>query len=410
MPHEPLVVIGIGHDGPAGLAPEALAHIARAQVMAGGQRHLAFFPQWSGKQVLVKTDVPGVLQQLKADYQQHKTVLLASGDPLLYGIGRLVLATFPKEDVLFFPHVSSIQLAFARLKESWHDARVVSVHGRPLQALLPALQAQEAKIALLTDATNHPAAIARFLVEHGSTHYTLWVCEELGGPGERVTSWTPQSIQSQMFSPLNVTVLLRTPGDVPTAATALPLLGIPEAAIAHRQGMITKREMRLLALCYLELHAGDVLWDVGAGSGSVSLEAARLSPALTAYAIERDAQAWQQIQTNIDTFGLRQVHLVRGEAPEAFAGLPDPHAVFLGGSGGRLTALLPAAIARLQAGGRLVMHCITLEHFTTAWSLLQTYPLHLDTTTVQLSHAKPLGPLHRLESESPMFIIRARKL
>ena len=173
--------------------------------------------------------------------------------------------------------------------------------------------------------------------------------------------------------------------------------------------MITKREMRLLALCYLELHPGDVLWDVGAGSGSVSLEAARLSAALTIFAIERDRQAWQQVETNVHAFALSNVHPVLGEAPEAFNALPDPNAIFVGGSGGRLAEMLPVAVARLQPGGRLVMHCITLENFTLGWSLLQKQDLHVDTTTVQLSHAKSLGTLHRLESESPMFILRARK-
>jgi len=152
-----------------------------------------------------------------------------------------------------------------------------------------------------------------------------------------------------------------------------------------------------------------VLWDVGAGSGSVSLEAARLSAALDIFAIERDRQAWQQVNTNVHAFALNHVHPVLGEAPEAFSTLPDPHAIFVGGSGGRLAELLPAAVARLQPGGRLVMHCITLENFTQGWSLLQQ-ELHVDTTMVQLSHAKPLGTLHRLESESPMFILRARKV
>ena len=154
-----------------------------------------------------------MLQRLKSCYRQQKTVVLASGDPLFYGIGHLLLQALPKDDVLFMPHVSSVQLAFARIKESWHDACVVSLHGRPLQTLLSPLRHGAAKIAVLTDTTNHPAAIARLLMDHGYVHYTLWVCEELDGSGERVTQWTPQSIQQQTFSPLNVTVLLRCPGE-----------------------------------------------------------------------------------------------------------------------------------------------------------------------------------------------------
>ena len=421
MSGAPIAVIGIGHDGPRGLSSAALAHIAQAQVLAGGQRHLDFFPDWQGERLVIGADVSSVIQRLKAAYVQRKTVVLASGDPLFYGIGRLLLEAFPREDLLFLPHVSSVQLAFASIKESWHDAWVVSLHGRPMPTLLPALQQRAAKIAVLTDAHNHPAAVGQFLRAHGLADYTLWVCEELGGPGERITCWTPESIQQQTFSPLNVTVLLRqslpplplgealTGGEGPFPE-ALPLLGIPEAAIAHRQGMITKRELRLLALCYLALRPDDVLWDVGAGSGAVSVEAARLSPSLQVFALDRSAPALVHIEHNVQQFALANVHPVLGEAPEALALLPDPHAVFIGGSGGRLAVIIPAVVQRLRPAGRIVLHCITLENFLTGWELLRQYPLQVDTTTVQLSHAKPLGPWHRLEAESPMFIVRAAKL
>lgn len=439
MSGEPIAVIGIGHDGPRGLSPAALVHIARAQVLAGGQRHLAFFPDWQGGQLVIGADLQSVIERLKVAYRQQKTVVLASGDPLFYGIGRLLLEAFSKDDLLFLPHVSSVQLAFASIKESWHDACVVSLHGRPMQALLPALQQRAAKIAVLTDTHNHPAALAQFLRTHGLADYTLWVCEELGGPGERITCWTPESIQLQTFSPLNVTILLRHTEGAAAAATvcderldtllgsvplreqgscqdfsglppeALPLLGLPEEAIAHRQGMITKRELRLLALCYLALHPGDVLWDVGAGSGSVSVEAARLSPSLQVFAVERSASALGHIEHNVRQFTLSNVHPVLGEAPEALALLPDPDAVFIGGSGGRLAELIPAVVSRLRPGGRLVMHCITLENFALGWELLRQHTLQVDTTAVQLSHSKPLGPWHRLEPESPMFILRATK-
>lgn len=410
MTTEPLVVIGIGHDGPAGLSPEALAHIAQARVLAGGKRHLAFFPDWPGETLVIDADLDRVVQQLKAIYRQARTVVLASGDPLFYGIGRLLTAHFPPEALLFLPHLSSVQLAFARLKMSWHDAQVVSLHGRPLQALLAALCSGATKIAMLTDATHHPAAIARFLLDHGGAADTLWVCEELGGPGERVTQWTPQSILEQSFSPLNVTILLRQQGAPVAANTTLPLLGLPEQTMAHRAGMITKREIRLLALGYLELHPGEVFWDVGAGSGSVALEAARLSPSLQVFAIERSADALAQIVHNVRTFAVANVQPVHGEAPEALAALPDPQAVFIGGSGGRLAAIIAAVVERLAPGGRIVMNCITLEHFALGWEQLRRYRLYVDATSVQLAHARPLGTLHRFEAESPIFILQARKI
>jgi precorrin-6B C5,15-methyltransferase / cobalt-precorrin-6B C5,C15-methyltransferase len=405
----PLTVIGIGQDGPAGLSQEALQHVAQAKILAGGKRHLAFFPDWRGEVLIIDADLERLVRQLQAVYRHAKTVVLASGDPLFYGIGRLLTEHFPAEELLFLPHVSSVQLAFARLKTSWHDAQVVSLHGRPIQALLPALRSGASKIALLTDATNHPAAIARFLCEQQQEHYTMWVCEELGGAAERLSQWTLRDVLEQSFSPLNVTILLRQ--QAPRAALPpLPVVGLPEDTIAHRAGMITKRDIRLLTLGYLELHPGEVFWDVGAGSGAVALEAARLCSSLRVFAIERSAQAVEQIQHNVKTFALANVQPVGGEAPEALAPLPDPDVVFIGGSGGRLAAIVTAVAERLPCGGRLVMNCITLENFAAGWDLLQRHPWQAQATSVQLAHSKPLSALHRFEADSPLFILRARKV
>jgi precorrin-6Y C5,15-methyltransferase (decarboxylating) len=408
----PLVVVGIGHDGPAGLSPEARAHVAAARVLAGGRRHLDFFPDWHGDKVVIDANLETVVGQLRERYRREKTVVLASGDPLFYGIGRVLLEALPRRDLVFLPHVSSVQLAFARLKEPWHDATVVSLHGRPLGALLPALQARAAKIAVLTDARNHPAAIADLLRRQDAAEdYALWVCENLGGPDERLSRHAPGGLHAETFSPLNVVVLLREP-EPPAAAEAVPLLGIPESALLHRpgpRGLITRREVRLIALCHLELRPDDVLWDVGAGSGSVSLEAARLSPRLRAFAVERDADAFRQLDANAQRLGAGRVRLVRGEAPEAFTDLPDPDAVFIGGSGGRLVEILESAVRRLRPGGRVVLDCITLENFARAWEWLREHGLGPAATSVQLAHSRPLGRLHALEPDNPIFILRARQ-
>ncbi|ETX06702.1 precorrin-6y C5,15-methyltransferase (decarboxylating) subunit CbiE [Candidatus Entotheonella palauensis] len=412
MTAEPLVVVGIGHDGAAGLSQEALTHIRQAEILAGGVRHLAFFPQWEGEKVVIDADLKRVIRQLEASRQQAKTVVLASGDPLFYGIGRTLAAHFPPESLYFLPHVSSVQLAFARLKTSWHDAQIVSLHGRPLESLRPALGQYAAKIALFTDAANHPAAIARFLLANGYDNYDLWVCEELGGTAERVTHWKLRDLDDAAFSPLNIVILIRR-GDAPTSTvhnSHLPLLGLPEQSLAHRDGMITKREIRLLALGYLALHPGEVFWDIGAGSGSVALEAARLSSSLQIFAIEKDENALGHIVENVQTLATPHVQLIHGEAPGALAPLPDPDAVFIGGSGGRLPDIVSAVADRLRPGGRVVMNCITLENFTLGWSLLNNGSWQAEATSVQLSHTKPLGQMHRFTSDSPIFIIQATKL
>jgi precorrin-6Y C5,15-methyltransferase (decarboxylating) len=192
----------------------------------------------------------------------------------------------------------------------------------------------------------------------------------------------------------------------------LPLLGIPEGALLHQagpRGMITRREVRLLALCYLELRPRDVLWDVGAGSGSVSLEAARLSTQLESFAVERDAAAFTRLETNVARLAAGRVRALYAEAPEGLAGLPDPDAAFIGGSGGRLAEILGVVVERLKPGGRVVLNCITLENFFLSWERLRALQLEPEVTSVQLAHSRPLRHLHSLEPENPIFIVRARK-
>ncbi len=412
MSAEPLWVIGVGADGPAGLSAEARAHIARAEVLAAGRRILDFFPDARAEKIIIDADMAGVVGRLKANQPRRCTVVLASGDPLYFGIGRVLLEAFPKEELRFLPHLSSVQLAFARIKETWNDARVISLHGRPLGALLPALRDREAKIALLTDAASHPAVIAELLRQHGlADEYALWVCEDLGGPNERITHWSPRDLVRETFAPLNVVVLLRREA-APTAPADVPLLGIPECALLHRggqRGLITRREVRLLSLCYLELHPGDVVWDVGAGSGSVAIEAARLAPTLRVWAVEKSAAAFAQMEENVRRFGPVRISLVAGEAPEALQDLPDPDAVFIGGSGGRLADILAAVVARLRPGGRVVLNCITLENFGRGWQLLHEHGLAPRATSVQLAHSRPLGALHCFEPDNLIFILWAKK-
>jgi precorrin-6Y C5,15-methyltransferase (decarboxylating) len=272
---------------------------------------------------------------------------------------------------------------------------------------------REPKIAVLTDANNHPAAIAELLRRLGaSEEYTLWVCENLGGPDERISQHAPARLRDETFSPLNVVILLHMGVRQETPASLAPLLGIPEHAFLHQpgpRGMITRREVRLLALCYLELRPGSVLWDVGAGSGSVAIEAARLSPRLEVFAVDRDATAFARLEANVAELGAGRVHAVCAEAPEGLAGLPDPDAVFIGGSGGRLKEILGTVRERLEPGGRIVLNCITLENFARGWETLSEMGLEPEATSVQLAHSRPLGRLHSMEPVNPIFILRARK-
>jgi len=407
MTIQPIVVIGIGPDG-SDLSREALEHIARAQLLAGGRRNLDCFLDWQGERLEIDADLPRVIARLKEFSGQGRCVVLASGDPLFFGIGRVLLENFPRESLMFLPHVSSVQIAFARLKMPWDDARVMSLHGRPMDLLRPALVEGRAKIALLTDAKNHPAAIARFLLDEGfGDTYQIWVGENLSSPAERCTLWSPGEIENERFSPLNVVVLIRTAKTLSSGHA--PLLGLPDDLLTHRDGQITRWEVRLIALGLLELQPGNVLWDIGAGSGSLSIEAARLCPSLSAWAIEKNTEACRHIRENLGKLAIANVRVVHGEAPAALAELPAPAAVFIGGNGGRLTDILETAMDRLQAGGRLVMNCVALDSLTMAWNWFGERHLTPAVTSVQLARSRPLGSLSCLEPEKPIFILRVKR-
>jgi precorrin-6B C5,15-methyltransferase / cobalt-precorrin-6B C5,C15-methyltransferase len=411
MTPEPIVVVGIGAEGPAGLNVDACDHIAHCRLLAGGQRHLAFFPDQQGREkLIIDADLDRVVRVLGEQPADRKIVVLGSGDPLCFGIGRRLLDAFGKSRLLFLPTVGSIALAFARLKEPWDDATLVSLHGRPADGLFDAIRQGAKKIAVLTDATNDPPAIGRMLCEASMGDcFDLHVCECLGSPAERVSSWAPNAIGDCRFDPLNVVVLIRRPG---SRLPAVPVLGLTEESIRHRQigrGLITKTEVRLIALVRLALSKEDILWDIGAGSGSVSLEAARLGPQMRVFAVERDAGMFNVLSENVREFRLRNLTISRTEAPDGLAELPDPDAVFVGGSGGRLEAILDAALTRLHPGGRLVVNCVTMQTLTTTWRVFEARNLRPDVTSVQIARSRPLGGLDGLEADRPIFIVRAVK-
>lgn len=400
---QPLVVIGL--DGDA-LGSAAAARLAAAEVLAGAARHLDRFARHPAEKLALAADLDGFIAAVRSIYPARRTVVLASGDPLFFGIGRRLRAAIPETDLVFLPAVSAVQTAFARIGLNWDDACVVSLHGRPLQRLLPALRRGEPKIAALTDDRNTPAAIARLLLDRGRTDYRLWVCEQLGAPDERITAGGADEISRRDFAALNVVILVRNGRP---AAAAPPLLGLPETALRHDGGMITKRTVRLTALAELALRGGDVLWDIGAGSGAVALEAAGLAPTVTVYALERDPDRFAQLAANLEAFGYPNLHAMPGAAPAAIAALPDPDAVFIGGSGGALGAILAAVAARLQPGGRVVLNCITLEHLHQAWEMLRELKFEPAATSIQVAHSRPIGPYHGFEPERPIVVLRGTR-
>ncbi|APD10291.1 MULTISPECIES: bifunctional cobalt-precorrin-7 (C(5))-methyltransferase/cobalt-precorrin-6B (C(15))-methyltransferase [Thermus] len=398
-------LIGMGARGREGLSLLALKRVEEAEVLIGGTRHLAHFPEHGGERIPVKGPLEALLDLAEERVRAGRRVaFLASGDPLFHGIGRRVLERFPEAEV--HPAPTAFQEAFARLRRPWDEARFFSLHGRPLGGVLLEVALSPLSV-VYTDPENTPNKVAESLLAMGAGPFRAHVAERLGEADERVRSFPSlEAVVQERFLDPNVLVL-EAQGPLP------PRLGFfPDETFEQRipkRGLITKREVRLLALGLLALPPDGVLWDIGAGTGSVGIEAARLAPWGQVYAVEKNPESWPHIEENARRFGAHNLVLVRGEAPEALKGLPAPHAVFVGGSGGEMRGILSESLKALRPGGRLVVAAITLENLLEAYGFFREMGLKVEGIQVQASRVVPLGPYRRLEAQNPTTLLAATK-
>jgi len=363
--------------------------LAEADLVVGGQRHLEAAAGGRRRTVL-GADVEAALDEIGRE--EGTVCVLASGDPGFFGVVRPLAARFGADRLEVHPAPSSVATAFARLGLPWDDACILSAHGRPLQAVVDRLE-RAGKAAVLVSPANPPEALGRALLAHGITERRVHVCSRLGLPDERVVATDLPGLAEGSWDPLSVVVLRRDDGvaDSPTLAW-----GLPEEAFEHTPGMITKSEVRAVVLGKLELPAEGVLWDVGAGSGSVAVEAARLQPGLEVHAVERDAQSAARVRRNADAHGVT-LHLVEATAPPALAVLPDPDRVFVGGGG---TEGLAEVLSRLRPHGRVVATYAALERAAHAAAALG----NLVQVGVARGERLPDGGL-RLAARNPVFVV-----
>jgi precorrin-6Y C5,15-methyltransferase (decarboxylating) len=403
-----VTLIGIGDDGCVGLTARAANAVAAAQVLAGGERHLAFFPQFTGERVVLKDKLGEALERIAQLAAENNVAILASGDPLFFGVGALVIKKVGGEHVEVLPAPSSVQHAFARVGLKWDDAAFVSLHGRAREGLLARLR-RLSKVAILTDEESSPRWIAAQLAAHGQTAWTAWVCENLGGTSERVRRFTIDELAAcEDVGPLNVLILQRE-GEwrVPPAISFLH-----EDEFAKRmpkKGLITKREARLVSLAMMQLRPSSVMWDIGAGSGSVAIEASMLAPEGSVFAVEVDPEGVEICRDNVRAHAADNVRVVAGRAPEALAELPDPDAVFVGGSKGSMAEIIEVALARLKPGGRLVVNAITLDNVGETYRCLRERDREPEVIMLNVSRAEPLARYMRWEAQNPIHIFAVTK-
>lgn len=405
-------VVGIGLDGAAGLSEAMQNRVMAASLLIGSDRHLGYFPEYRGDR-LVLGDLGRAIERLKSYKHEDSVVILVSGDPLFFGLGRLLLAELPAQCLTFHPHLSSLQLAFNRIKIPWQDARFISAHGRSPEELTLALQQGIEKIAVLTDGTNTPTAIAAlFLALDLPTDYEIWVCENLGGTAEKVTCYDAGALAAcsqQNFSFLNVVIFVRRDRQDPLDLEALPRFGLPDSSFlsfVDRPGLMTKREIRILVLGELALQDGQTVWDIGAGTGSVSIEIARLCPNSQIYSVEKTAMGAALIDQNSRRFELKNITILQENAPECLDEVPAPDRIFIGGSGGNLEEILSFCGDRLLENGTIVLAVATIEHCAQALNWVKTRGWHHELLQISISRSVPIAALTRFSPLNPVTLLK----
>lgn len=404
MPDNVLIhVIGCGMGQPV-LSPETQSLVDTADLLVAGESLLGFFSTHPAEQLPISGPLTQITDQIRANALNGKRiVVLADGDPLLYGIGSTLLRTFSPNVLVFHPHVSALQAAASRVRLPWQDFRCVSLHGRDTTAPLFAALTHADLVAVYTDQVCTPDHVARLLLDRGVTGVMCRVCERLGFPDEALFNGELELAAGREFVQPNILLLQRI-----RKPEVRLRLGIPERDLIFEKGLVTKAPVRAAGLSALELDPQHTLWDCGAGCGAVSLEASVLLHHGRIVAIEADGSRISMIKANIRRTGACLVELVHGPMPEVFAPLPAPDRIFIGG-GLSTAGMLETACECLKPEGILVAHAILLDSLEHIRSYCRSLGWPVEVHQINVARSVPLATDERFEALNPVFIVKTQK-
>ena len=399
---KPVSIIGMG------LSPEDLTArhqriIESADVLVGGKRLLDYFNETSALKYVIDKNIRNAVDFIKEQMANRSVVVLASGDPLFFGIGSVLTKAIGPEHIEIYPNISSVAAAFARIKEPWSRVQAVSLHGRKNHREILKALGEGKTVAVFTDPANNPAQIAKKLLAEEFTRTKMCVLESLGTGSERFGWYQLDQASKMTFSEPNLLILKRISGEHRTRTT--PHLGMPEQYFDHENGLITKSEIRAISLAKLRLMPGQVMWDLGAGSGSVSIEASLLIGDGKVIAVEKKQERINQIQNNLKQFEITNVEVVRSELPDGLAELPRPDRVFIGGGGKDLEVIIEKSVSFLKTSGIVVVNTVLVPNVLTAANTLEKLGFKTSTVQVQVSHNRKMPWAQRLEAQNPVWII-----
>ncbi len=391
-----------------GLTPDKAALLTRCQAAFAPRRLRPALADFTGP-VHPISPLPESLLKMAKELKRGDIAVLCGGDPLFFGIGRRLIELFGP-DLIIQPALSAPQTACARFREPWDDACFISLHGRDDDNFAARIL-RRPKTIVFTDHRRTPALIAQSLLETGvrigiaQENILMMIAEDLGSPDERLTKGCPREIAGMQFSALNI-VIIKQRQPLPEADFAL---GLSENDIKHSRGLITKDEVRAATLHHLRLPQHGVFWDIGAGSGSISIEAARLCPELQVFAVERQPEEQDNILANIRRYRLANITLVKGQAPENLNTLPRPERIFIGGSGGQLAEIINFCAAALAPQGIMVVNAVISSTRDKAPTLLHQAGLRVQTSTIQVSRAPFPPETDKIINFKPITIITGKR-
>jgi precorrin-6Y C5,15-methyltransferase (decarboxylating) len=405
-----IIGIGLGRED---LTQKHLELIRACDVLVGGDRHLQWFDDLGKQKIPIKGPIAKVVETIRGKMAQSKIVVLASGDPLFYGIGATLIHYFDKTQLNIHSNISSVSAAFAAIKEPWHDAVVISLHGKKESENLSFSRlSTENKIAFLTSPEMNPGTIAEMLIKEGLYDFRCCVLENLGAGDQEKMSWFDNMdlVRQQAFQEPNIVILLKRCSPKIPAVSRETYIGMEDSLFKHSKGLITKSEIRCVTLSKLKLIKKDhVLWDIGSGSGSVGIEASFLIPWGLVYAVEKHPGRISDMVHNIKNFNCSNVKIVNAEFPDGIEDFKAPDRIFIGGGGKNMTKILETCCEKMVPSGRIVINTVILQTIATTLACLEKHEFSTEVVQIQVSRSKAMPYGDRLEAVNPVWIISGAK-
>lgn len=390
-------VIGVFPGKP--LCHEAVECLNDSDIIFSGHRNREFF-EATNKLIVDIGEFKKFRIDMENAYKSGKKItVVATGDPLFYGIGKYISENYPGNEIEIIPEVSSMQVALSRIAMDSSAIYTVSLHGRNIQGLAQKIR-NKYKIVIFTDTVNTPSTIADYMIRFGLTSYRAHVFENMGYSNEKSGSYSIEELKGREFDPLNIMIL--------TAESEYKISMPDDGEFTKRNGNITKKEVRDISLSDLDIDKNTILWDIGSGSGSLAIAASFTDTEGEIYAIEKDAELCKNIQSNMEMSGC-DIKIINGIAPEILHQLPDPDAIFIGGSSGQIREIMDYSYKRLKIDGRMVINLTTIENFQRAMDYIKSMKLKADISQINISKLTPVSKYTRFVPMDQIYIIRVVK-